>query len=144
MCQNGASCSANACVCTQGYSGNACQTGWSDAAIGTYTCTQGSCSPASAAVAPWQSAITKASTNGGYSINISNFDGNPSLTVIATVDSAIDSAQIIRISGTSTNGEGINATGTLKVTNASTVIHLNFQSYYGTFGPECSMTMTKL
>ena len=144
VCQNGGSCTDSKCVCPIGYSGNACQTSWSQDAIGTYNCTQGTCTPASAGKAPWQSAITTASTNGGYSISISNFDGNPSLSVIATVDSAIDSSQSVRISGTGAGGSGINATGSLKITNSQTVIKLNFQSYDGTLGTSCSMTMVKI
>ncbi len=145
VCQNGGTCTDSKCVCPSGYSGSACQTGWSDDAIGTYNCTQGTCTPASTGKAPWQSAITRASTNGGYSINISNFDGNPSLSVTAIVDSAIDSSQSIRVSGTGAGGTGINANGSLKITNSQTVIKLNFQSYFnGTLGTSCTMTMVKI
>lgn len=142
MCQNGGACTDNKCVCPEGYSGNACQNAWSTPAIGTYTCTQGTCTPSEKSIPSWQSVVTKASENGGYTINISNFAGS-NLNVTATVDSnGADSVQILQV-GTSAEGVG----GYGKVTVNSTGTYITFYYYYdanGALGSKCNVTMVKL
>ncbi len=133
-CQNGGTCTNNKCVCPTGYSGNSCQTAWSDEFIGTYKCYRSACSPAVSGANSWQSAITKASTNSGYTIYISNFD-NSNSTQTATVDSAGD-LRIAPASGT----HGVSATGSW----ASTGITLDFTTYVtGGTSYHCSMTFVK-
>ena len=134
-CQNGGTCTNNVCVCPKGYSGNSCQTSWSGEFIGTYKCSRSNCSPAVTGVNSWQSAITTASTNGGYTIDISNFD-NSNETITATVDSA-GKLQIAPIAG-STN---VTATGSW----ASTAITIDYSTYVtgGTAGYHCTMTLVK-
>ncbi len=124
-CQNNGTCSSNVCVCPIGYSGNSCQTGWSTACIGTYNCTRGTCSPAVTGAKTWQSAVTADATNGGYTIDISNFN-NSNTTVVATIDSTnADLSQDILISPAA-GTYGIHATGTYKVINGVGTITLNF------------------
>ena len=134
-CQNGGTCTNNKCVCPAGYSGNSCQTAWSDEFIGTYKCSRSACSPSVAGINSWQSAITKASTNGGYTIYISNYD-NSNITETATVDSA-GSLKITPASGT----YGVSATGTW----AATAITMDFTTYVtGGSSSHCTMTMVKM
>ena len=134
-CANGGTCSSSLCVCPTGYSGNSCQTGWSDPFIGTYKCSRNNCSPAVTGDTAWISAITKASTNSGYTINISNFD-NSNITIVATVDSN----QHIAIS-TAPPSYGVNANGTY----LNGKINLNFttSSIGGVGGYTCKMVLTK-
>ncbi len=141
-CQNGGSCTNNVCVCPQGYSGNSCQIGWSDAVIGTYRCTRSNCSPAVTGATSWQSAITKDATNGGYTVDVSNFN-NSNTSVVAIVDSAQNSSQIIKISAV--NGIGTDASGTVTVSSSGTTVHLHFTTYSGNgvIGAQCDMTMVK-
>lgn len=142
VCQNGGTCSNNVCVCPQGYSGNSCQTGWSDAVIGTYTCTRSNCSPHITGSGSWQSSITKDATNSGYTVDISNFN-NSNTSVVATIDSARNATQTIIISAV--NGIGTDASGTLRVTNTATTVNLHFTTYSGNgiVGAQCDMTMVK-
>ena len=140
-CQNGGTCESNVCVCPVGYSGNACQTGWADAAVGTYTCQRSNCNPAVAGVSYWQSSVTKDANNGGYTIDISNFN-NSNTSVVATVDSSVNGVGLVKIG--SSNGTGTDATGHLVVANGITTITLEFQTYTGGVGgSQCTMTMRK-
>ena len=140
-CQNGGTCDNNVCICPIGYSGNSCQTGWSDAAVGTYTCSRSNCSPAVSGTNTWQSAITKDATNSGYTLDISNFN-NSNTTVVATIDSAVaGTSQRVTISGT--NGIGTNASGYLTIINSTTTMSLHFTTYSGNgvIGSECDMVL---
>ena len=139
-CQNGGTCTSNKCVCPTGYSGNACQSGWSNVAIGTYNCVRSGCKPAVEGDSVWQSAVTKDATNGGYTIDISRFD-NSNITLAATIDSAINGVSRIIISP-ATGTAGIIANGTY----SNNVIKLNFSasSVGGVGGYSCIMTMTKI
>jgi hypothetical protein len=83
----------------------------------------------------WQSAITKNASNGGYTINISNFDNN-NITVTAT----IDSLQKIKISPAS-GAYGVNASG--NYSNGTVTLQFT-TSYPSGVGYSCHMTMTKL
>ena len=141
-CQNGGTCDNNVCVCPIGYSGNACQTGWADASIGTYTCVRSACTPAVTGINTWQSSITKDATNGGYTVDISNFN-NSNTTVVATVDTAAaNGSQQITISGA--GGTGTDASGSLTITNGVTQISLHFTTYSGGIaGSSCEMIMRK-
>ena len=144
-CQNGGSCSNNVCVCPTGYSGSACEHGWADAAIGTYTCSRTACTAHVAGPDNWQSAITKYATNGGYTVEISNFN-NSNTYVVATVDSATSgTTQHITVAGAGAGGSGTNASGTLTIVNSVTTISLTFRTYTaGVAGTTCEMTMRKL
>lgn len=134
-CQNGATCTSDKCVCTTGYSGNSCETGWTDKLVGTYTCKRSGCSTAVADTSAWQSVITKSGTNSGYTVNISNFD-HANIAEIATIDSIGN----MRITSP-TVGSGISANG--KFVNG--VITMQF-AVYSAGGPISSrtLTMTKL
>ena len=134
-CQNSGTCTNNICVCPVGYSGNSCQTAWSDEFIGTYNCSRANCTPAVTGVNAWQSAVTKSATNGGYTINISNFDNSNEIQA-ATVDSA-GNLKIAPASGTS----GVSATGAFTPGK----ININFTTYVtgGGGGSHCDMTMVK-
>jgi len=144
-CQNSGTCSDNVCICPEGYSGNACQTGWSTACIGTYNCTRENCTPAVTGVKTWQSAITADATNGGYTIDISNFN-NSNTTVIATIDSAetpSSAVQQITVS-TAAGTYGVNATGTYNVINGVGIINLSYTTLLsGGTTYDCNMVMTK-
>jgi hypothetical protein len=135
-CQNGGTCTNNVCVCPTGYSGNSCQTAWTDKFITTYNCSRSNCSPAVAGTNSWQSAITKASTNSGYTIYISNFD-NSNTTQTATVDS-IGNLQISPAAGS----YGVSAKGAI----SGDTIKLSFTTYVsgGITGYSCNMVMVKL
>ena len=143
-CQNGGTCDNNACICPVGYSGNSCQTGWADASIGTYTCVRSACSPAVSGINTWQSSITKDATNGGYTVDISNFN-NSNTTVVATVDTAAaNGSQLITISGATGTGSGTNARGSLTILNGVKTSSLQFVTYGGGItGSTCEMTMRK-
>ena len=133
-CQNGSTCTNSKCVCTTGYSGTSCDKGWSDNAVGLYNCTRSNCSPAVTGVSTWKSYVTKNSINGGYIVNISNFD-NSNTTIGAT----IDSLGAIKISPTS-GAYGVNASGSL----VSGKLHLVFTtSISGGGGYQCEMDMVK-
>ena len=134
-CQNGGTCSGSVCVCPIGYSGISCQKGWSDIFIGTYKCKRNNCSPHVAGDSTWISSVTKSSTNGGYTINISNFD-NSNITIAATVDSN----EHIVIS-TTPPSYGVNANGIYSSGN----INMSFttSSVGGVGGYTCNMVMTK-
>ena len=143
VCQNGGTCSNNVCVCPVGYSGNSCQQSWSSTAVGTYTCTRSSCSPVVSGVSYWQSTITTDATNGGYTIDISNFN-NSNTTVVATIDSASNS-YIQNITISPSLGAGANASGYLSITGSVTTITLTrFTTYSGgVAGSTCEMKMVK-
>jgi len=137
-CQNGGTCSNNTCVCPKGYSGNSCQTSWSTQFIGTYNCTR-SCNPAIAGSNTWQSAVTRDATNGGYTIDISNFNSTTS-TQVATVDSA-GNLYIAPAAGSS----GVSGSGIYRSTGNG-VITLDFTTYAvggGSGEYHCTITMTK-
>ena len=134
-CQNAGTCANNVCVCPTGFSGNACQSGWSDASIGTYDCTRSNCSPTIAGATTWKSAVTKAATGSGYTIDISNFD-NSNTTIVGT----IDSLQNISISP-ATGTYGINASG--RYANGKITLHFTTSSSGGVGGYTCDMTMVK-
>lgn len=139
-CQNGGACTDNLCVCPIGFSGNACQTGWTDIFVATYKCQRYNCTPAvTGDTTYWQSAITKDATNPGYTIDISNFD-NSNTTVAATVDSNINGVSNIEVS-TVTGTYGINATGTY----SNDTIRLKFttSSVGGVGGYTCQMVLGK-
>jgi hypothetical protein len=137
-CQNGGTCSGTVCICPEGYSGNGCQTGWSDEFIGTYNCTRGTCTPAITGAGTWQSAITKDANNSGFTVDISNFDDAGGVAVIALVDS-IGGITISPAAGAS----GIHATGTYSA--ATSTITLDFTTLSGTGTTfSCHMTMVKL
>ncbi len=138
-CQNGGTCVSNTCVCPTGYSGNACQTGWSDVSIGTYVCTRSNCHPAVSGTGSWQSAVTKSATDGGFTINIANFN-NSNTTIVATIDSNINGISKITISP-AVGSYGVDATGTY----SNGVISLVFTSAGagGLIGYNCNMTMKK-
>ena len=136
-CQNGGTCESNKCVCPHGYSGYSCQTGWSDVVIGTYRCTRSNCHPAVTGDSVWQSAITKNATNGGATINISNFDNSISTTVVAAVDSNVGG--VTRIA-TAAGSFGVQATGTY----SNGIINLQFTAGAGGIsGYSCNMSMKK-
>jgi hypothetical protein len=89
--------------------------------------------PAVSDTTAWTSTVTKASTNGGYTVNISNFD-NTNVTVQATIDSVGN--MIIDPAGTG----GIHASGNY----AAGIINFHFTtSVSGGSGYSCYMAMTK-
>jgi hypothetical protein len=135
-CQNGGTCSDNVCICPTGYSGNACQTGWSTQFLGTYNCSNENCNPAVRTTSTWQSAITVDATNGGYTVDISDFDYS-NLTVAATVDSAGH----ITIA-TAAGGYGIDGSGTYN--SVSQVIDLTYTTYSAGAPFNCHMILTKI
>lgn len=139
-CQNGGTCSDNVCICPTGYSGNACQNGWSDQLVGTYNCSRENCNPAVLGGNAWQSAITKDATNGGYTIDIGHFD-NSTATIIATVDSSVGGKIAITIN--TSLGSGVQATGTYD--SVTSVINLKYTTYSaGVSVGSCNMVMTKI
>jgi len=128
-------------VCPTGFSGNACQTGWSTLAIGTYKCSRSDCSPAVSGINSWQSAITSDATNGGYTIDISNFD-NSGLTIVAIIDSSIGGVSAVRVSQVA-GTYGVEATGTYD--SAASIMNLQYTSSGagGVSGYKCNMILTK-
>jgi hypothetical protein len=141
-CQNGGACTDNVCVCPTGYSGNACQTGWSTNAIGTYNCTREDCTPAVSGLNAWQSSITADATNGGYTIDISNFD-NSGVTVVGIIDSSIGGISEVTISPAS-GGVGVDASGTYD--SLAEIMNLVYTSAGagGVSGYKCTMILTKI
>lgn len=134
-CQNSAPCSANVCVCPTGYSGVSCEKAWSDKVLGTYSCTRSGCVPGIIDIGTWQSSVTKSGSNGGYTIEISNFDKSGS-AILATVDS-VGAIHITPVSST----HGISASGTYsdgKITLHYTTFSSGILSY------SCDMNMTKI
>ena len=134
-CQNGGTCSNNVCACPTGYSGNSCQTGWSDVFIGTYNCSRNSCLPAVTGVNSWVSSVTKSVTDGGFTINISNFD-NSNTTIVATIDSTRN-LTIKPAAGS----YGVNASG--NYSNGKINLDFTTTSAGGTNGYTCKMVMIK-
>ncbi len=133
-CQNSGTCSNNKCICPTGYSGNSCQNAWSSEYIGTYKCSRAACTIHVNGDTTWQSAVTVGATNGGYTVNISNFD-NTNVTQVATVDS-VNNITISLASGT----YGVAASGTF----ASNKINLHYTTYaQGGIAYICNMTMIK-
>lgn len=134
-CNNGGTCDGSTCVCPIGYSGSSCSTGWSDACIGTYDCMRANCSPAVTGLNSWKSAVTKDATNGGYTIDISDFD-NSNTTIVATIDSAqnIIVSPAVGSYGVSAKGTYVNGRINLKFTTSSVG---------GVGGYTCNMVMTK-
>lgn len=140
-CQNGSTCSGNKCICPTGYSGNACQSGWSDVAIGTYHCSRSNCKPGVIGTNTWQSSITKSSTNGGFTIYISNFD-NSNISVSAIIDSNIAGLSPITISPAA-GSFGVSATGNYNSNTKIVNLHFTSGGTGGVSGYTCDMTMTK-
>ena len=137
-CQNGGSCESNICICPRGYSGSSCQNSWSSAVVGTYTCTNANCNPATASRASWQSVVTADATNGGYTVDITNFDGN-NTTVVANVDSPRHGLNVLTIS----NSIGINANGSYD--SATQKISLHYGVYTtGVSSYTCDMIMSRI
>ena len=75
-------------------------------------------------------------------MDVSNFN-NSNTSVVAIVDSAQNSSQIIKISAV--NGIGTDASGTVTVSSSGTTVHLHFTTYSGNgvIGAQCDMTMVK-
>jgi hypothetical protein len=126
---------SNVCSCPTGFYGTSCEKGWSDVMVGTYKCSRSNCNPAVLGVNSWTSTIGKDAINGGYRIDISNFDNN-NFTVVAT----IDTNHHITVS-TATGASGINATGNF----VDGEINLSFttSSVAGVGGYRCDMKMIK-
>ena len=141
-CQNGGTCVSNVCSCPTGYSGNSCQTAWDGPMIGTYNCSRGHCNELVTGNGDWASAVTAAASNGGYTINISNFNGSSATTATATVDSFNN----IHLTPTAnaTGSSGISGTGTFySATNTITLHFVTVDSGSGTTGLSCDITMVK-
>lgn len=134
-CQNGGVCTDNKCVCPTGYSGSGCENGWSNDFAGTYDCSRSDCSPAVVGVNAWKSIISKSSVNGGYTVNISNFD-NSNVTVVAVVDS-VKNIVISPAAGS----YGISARGAMN--DKTITLHFTTSAAGGVGGYECSMQMVK-
>ena len=139
-CQNGGTCTDNKCVCPIGYSGNSCQTAWTDKFVGTYNCSRGTCTPATTGATTWVSAITKNSTDGGESILISDF-ASSNTTVTATVDTNGK-----MIFAPAAGSYGISGDGTLTVSSAgitSINVHYTLSTASGAGAYTCDLTMVK-
>lgn len=134
-CQNGGTCESNACVCPKGYSGNSCGSAWSDKYVGTYTCTTGGCTPANPGAGTWTSSITKSSTDGGFTVVISNF-ASSNTSVAATVDT-LGKLNILLPS----TGYGISGDGTLS--NTTILMNYTLSTSAGGTPYHCSFTMVK-
>jgi hypothetical protein len=133
-CQNGGTCVNNVCTCPTGYFGNSCQTGWSDPAIGTYKCSRSDCSPAVTGANSWTSVVSKDATNGGFTLDITNFD-NSNVTVVAKIDTLHYITVVPAGAGYGLDASGRYATDTIK---------LKFTTYAaGGGGYKCNMTMVK-
>lgn len=133
-CQNGAPCTGNVCVCPAGYWGASCEFGWTDKAVGTYSCTRSGCAPGLPDIGTWQSVVAKSGTNGGYTLQVSNFDKS-GYSVSATIDSA---GNILIAPGSSTYG--ISASGNYN-NGKITLVYTTHSS--GTKLYSCTMNMTK-
>jgi hypothetical protein len=141
-CQNGGTCVTGKCSCPTGYSGNSCQTAWDGSMIGTYTCSRGSCNELVTGNGNWNSAVTAASTNGGYTINISNFNGSAATVATASVDS-FNNIRLIP-TGNATGSSGISGTGTYYSSTNSIKLHfVTVDSGSGTTGLSCDINMVK-
>lgn len=90
-------------------------------------------------VSKWVSSVVRASVNGGYSINVTNFD-NSNTTVEGIIDSAIGGVNKITIKP-GAGSYGINASGTYS--NNVIKLHFTTASAIGGAGYTCDMTMTK-
>jgi hypothetical protein len=134
-CQNGGTCTNDKCVCPAGYFGAGCEKGWTDGAVGTYNCQRSGCVPAVMAGGLWQTTVVKASTNSGFTINVSNFDNNGK-TVAATIDSNGN----IKITP-ATGSYGINANGTYE--NGKIMLRYTTSAVGGSIY-SCNMTMEKI
>lgn len=135
-CQNGGTCTNNKCVCPTGYSGNSCATAWDDLVTGTYSCTRSHCVPTVIAGGSWTSVITKSATNGGFTVNISSFNGS-STTIEATVDS------LRNIFITASGGSGVSGNGRYDSTSKTIQLQFTTASTGGATGYTCDMTMVK-
>lgn len=141
-CNNGGTCQSNVCVCPTGYYGNACQTAFITPLLGTYNCSRAYCTQYVGGVNAWQSVVSAASVNAGYTFVISNFN-NTNTSITETVDS------FGNITTDLANGEsGISANGkfTPAATNVAPEITLSFQNFSvasGFTGAKCQMTMIK-
>lgn len=129
-CQNGGTCTNDTCVCPSGYTGTSCETLWSTSYLGSYTCSQ-TCAPPITGTASWQSVVATASTNGSYTITITNF-GNLNVTVTATIDG----------SGNITVPEGNGVAGSGVFANNVMTIHYT-TSTNNVPGSQCTLTMNK-
>lgn len=87
----------------------------------------------------WVSSVVKSSVNGGYTIDITNFD-NSNSTIEGVIDSAIGGVNKIVIKP-GAGSYGINATGTYQ--NGVITLHFTTASALGGAGYTCDMTMTK-
>lgn len=128
-CQNTGACVNDTCSCTTGYEGTACETLWTTKYLGSYTCSQ-TCVP-SVGTATWKSTITAYTSNGSYTLSISNF-GNQQISVVATVD-GIGNVTII-------DGNGVAGSGTF----ANNVMQLHYTTNTNNVGGyNCTLTMNK-
>ncbi len=136
-CANGGTCSDNKCSCPTGYSGTTCATGMTDGLLGSYDCSRANCNPVQTGVNAWRSVISRSSTNGGYTFNISNFN-NANIAVSLTVDSNMNVTTNL-----ATGQSGISARG--KFASGKMTLHFTtFSAAGGVEGPTCDMTMVKL
>lgn len=139
-CQNGGTCVNNLCQCPTGYYGNSCQSAYSSPFIGTFNCSK-SCTPVVSGPATWLSSITVDPTSGGYTVDISDFGGATTITIVATVDSTTaDSTAAIHIAPTATSS--ISGTGSLRIFPDSTIVTLTYTTS-GAGGTTCTMRMRK-
>jgi len=88
------------------------------------------------------SSITKDATNGGYTIDISNFD-NSNTTIVGNIDSAINGISRITISPAVVSSGGIDASGTFDVNNNTVSLQFTTASPTGGAAYSCEMTMVK-
>lgn len=128
-CQNGGTCTNDTCSCPSGYTGTSCETLWSTQYLGSYDCTQ-SCSPPLTGSSSWKSTITAATTNGSYTISISNF-GNLQATATATVDGNGN----VSVYGANVAGNGTFVNGILSIHYTTSTNNVP--------GSTCNLTMTK-
>jgi len=129
-CQNNGVCNNDTCTCTTGYKGTSCETLWTTEYLGSYTCTQ-TCAPPLTGSASWKSTITASTTNGSYTLSISNF-GNLQVTATATVDGNENM--------TIPDGSGVAGSGTFA--NKILTIHYT-TSTNNVPGSNCTLTMVK-
>ncbi|OJW77670.1 MAG: hypothetical protein BGO69_06020 [Bacteroidetes bacterium 46-16] len=128
-CQNSGTCVNDTCSCPSGYTGTACETMWSTQYLGSYTCTQ-SCTPPLTGSGSWQSTITTASSNGAYTISISNF-GN----LQASATAYLDGNGGVTVAGVNVAGNGTFADGVLTIHYTTSTNNVP--------GSTCNLTMTK-